>query len=114
MPGSDPALGAAAGEHRTVPFSQVLSSELAQIQTAREKRGVQQRVPPDGNPASRAERAGLLGLAFSGGGIRSATFNLGVLQGLAGVSLLTEIDYLSTVSGGGYIGSWFISLIKKN
>src|SRR5690242_14508514 len=51
--------------------------------------------------------AGWVGLAFSGGGIRSATFNLGVLQALAKLKLLTRLDYLSTVSGGGYIGGWF-------
>src|SRR5580693_1291495 len=45
-------------------------------------------------------------LCFSGGGIRSATFCLGVMQGLSHHSLLQEFDYLSTVSGGGYIGSW--------
>lgn len=50
---------------------------------------------------------GPVGLCFSGGGIRSATFNLGVLQGLREAGLLKFIDYLSTVSGGGYIGSWF-------
>lgn len=54
-----------------------------------------------------------IGLAFSGGGIRSATFNLGILQGLAKLGLLKEIDYLSTVSGGGYIGSWLTAWIKR-
>ena len=54
-----------------------------------------------------------LGLALSGGGIRSATFNLGVLQGLAEQKLLPHIDYLSTVSGGGYIGSWLHSVIRS-
>jgi hypothetical protein len=48
-----------------------------------------------------------VGLCFSGGGIRSATLNLGVLQGLQDTGLLKDVDYLSTVSGGGYIGSWF-------
>lgn len=70
-------------------------------------------------------------LAFSGGGIRSATYCLGVLQGLtlaeapdqpaAGVgpeaavrrSLMRQFDYLSTVSGGGYIGSFFTSLFGR-
>ncbi|MBY0508411.1 MAG: hypothetical protein K2X03_31160 [Bryobacteraceae bacterium] len=47
-----------------------------------------------------------LGLAISGGGIRSATFALGILQGLAKRKFLTKLDYLSTVSGGGYIGAW--------
>ena len=48
-----------------------------------------------------------VGLALSGGGIRSATFSLGVLQALSKTSLLPRIDYLSTVSGGSYIGSFF-------
>lgn len=48
-------------------------------------------------------------LCFSGGGVRSATFGLGVLHGLARLdpSPLPEFDYLSTVSGGGYLGAWF-------
>ena len=76
--------------------------------------------------------APVTGLALSGGGIRSATFALGVLQALnevpvpvdahtgtstpAGAKeprlshLLTRFDYLSTVSGGGYVGSFFCSL----
>jgi hypothetical protein len=45
-------------------------------------------------------------LCLSGGGIRSATFALGAIQGLAERGLLSRFDYLSTVSGGGYIGSW--------
>jgi len=45
------------------------------------------------------------GIALSGGGIRSATFCLGVLQGLANKDLLKHFDYMSTVSGGGFIGS---------
>ena len=45
-------------------------------------------------------------LCLSGGGIRSATFALGILQGLAECGLLEKFHYLSTVSGGGYIGSW--------
>lgn len=47
------------------------------------------------------------GLALSGGGIRSATFNLGVLQELSRSGLLECFDYLSTVSGGGYIGGFW-------
>jgi hypothetical protein len=45
-----------------------------------------------------------LGLALSGGGIRSATFSLGLVQALAESKRLPQIDYLSTVSGGGYTG----------
>lgn len=45
-------------------------------------------------------------LCISGGGVRSATFALGVIQGLAEKGVLEMFDYLSTVSGGGYIGAW--------
>jgi patatin-like phospholipase len=62
---------------------------------------------------AKAHEANLVGLAFSGGGIRSATFNLGVLQGLADLGLLHRFDYLSTVSGGGYIGGWLAAWIKR-
>jgi hypothetical protein len=48
----------------------------------------------------------LSALCLSGGGIRSATFALGVLQGLARFGLLNRFHYLSSVSGGGYIASW--------
>lgn len=57
----------------------------------------------------------LMGLALSGGGIRSATFSLGVMQALAKNGILEKMDYLSTVSGGGYIGSsltWFLKSMK--
>ena len=47
----------------------------------------------------------LVGLALSGGGIRSATFSLGVMQALAKNDLMKYVDILSTVSGGGYIGA---------
>ncbi|HXH39297.1 MAG TPA: patatin-like phospholipase family protein, partial [Thermoanaerobaculia bacterium] len=53
-------------------------------------------------------------LCISGGGIRSATFALGVLQGLAGTDILDKFDYLSTVSGGGYIGSWLSSWARRH
>jgi Patatin-like phospholipase len=56
----------------------------------------------------------LAALCLSGGGIRSATFNLGVLQGLADHRLLTRFHYVSTVSGGGYIGSWLSSWIRRH
>ena len=47
------------------------------------------------------------------GGIRSATFNLGILQALARLDLLKRVDYLSTVSGGGYIGAWLSGLYSR-
>src|SRR5579864_2977981 len=55
----------------------------------------------------------LFGICISGGGIRSATFALGVLQGLTKKGLLQQADYLSTVSGGGYIGSWIQGILNR-
>lgn len=52
-------------------------------------------------------------LCLSGGGIRSAAFGLGVLQWLAKHGYLDKFQYLSTVSGGGYIGSWLSTWIAK-
>jgi hypothetical protein len=80
----------AAGEPRRIDIRQQELSAIA------ERRSIDQATAKDG----------LVGLALSGGGIRSATFALGVLEGLKKFDLLKEVDYLSTVSGGGYIGAW--------
>ena len=53
-------------------------------------------------------------LCISGGGIRTATFALGIIQGLAGARVLDKFHYLSTVSGGGYIGSWLSSWVRRH
>jgi hypothetical protein len=53
------------------------------------------------------------GLALSGGGIRSAVFSLGVLMALAKRDLLPQFDYLSTVSGGGYLGSFLTTFLAS-
>lgn len=67
----------------------------------------------DGNGKS----LGFVGVSLSGGGIRSATFCLGVVQCLAEHGVLKDVDYLSTVSGGGYLGaflsSWLNPLMGK-
>jgi hypothetical protein len=54
----------------------------------------------------------LIGLALSGGGIRSATTCLGILQALTNMNLLKHVDYLCTVSGGGYIGGCLSALLS--
>ena len=83
-------------------IEEVLNAELQQIETSRRLRlGGDEPRPP--------AKQSLIGLAFSGGGIRSATFNLGILQGLACSRLLGAFDYISTVSGGGYIGGWLMA-----
>ncbi|HSG49429.1 MAG TPA: patatin-like phospholipase family protein, partial [Longimicrobiales bacterium] len=73
---------------------------------ARERRALR----PDGESA---DSPPLSALCISGGGIRSATFGLGVIQGLAERGILEKFDYLSTVSGGGYIGSWLTAWIHR-
>jgi hypothetical protein len=55
----------------------------------------------------------VIGVALSGGGIRSATFCLGVFQALAHHQLISRIDYLSTVSGGGYFGAFLTRLFTR-
>ena len=98
------------------PFRQVLTEELDEISRLREVRLGKSPTPLPAKldvPEQRAVDMEVVGLAFSGGGIRSATFNLGVLQAFAERKVLRRIDYLSTVSGGGYIGSWLVSWIHK-
>lgn len=63
--------------------------------TPAEAEGAPTGLPPD-----------TLGVALSGGGVRGAAFCLGVLQALARSGWLRHVDYLSTVSGGGYAGSF--------
>ena len=45
----------------------------------------------------------MLGISFSGGGIRSAAFCLGAYQALSRQGLFQRARYLSAVSGGSYI-----------
>jgi hypothetical protein len=56
----------------------------------------------------------LSALCLSGGGIRSAAFALGVVQGLAKRDLLQRFDYLSTVSGGGYLGGFLTAWVQRS
>ncbi|HVY08183.1 MAG TPA: patatin-like phospholipase family protein [Burkholderiales bacterium] len=53
-------------------------------------------------------------LCLSGGGIRSASFGLGVITALARRGVLEKFDFLSTVSGGGYVGSWLSTWVHRH
>jgi hypothetical protein len=77
-----------------IPFSDVIAEEFKILR------------PPAGDQHPGEP---LAALCISGGGIRSATFALGAIQGLADQCVLGDFDYLSTVSGGGYIGGWLTS-----
>lgn len=94
------------------PSQWLLEHELIHVNERRQKVGSDP-VSSAGNAYGRAAASGLMGLCFSGGGIRSATFNLGILQGLAELKLLRSFDYLSTVSGGGYVHQWFAAWVKR-
>ncbi|HEY8158224.1 MAG TPA: patatin-like phospholipase family protein [Methylobacter sp.] len=89
----------------------VSATELAKIKKRRNRH------QPDDNKAQDNTDSNdvkdLVGLAFSGGGIRSASFGLGVLEALKDCDLLNKVDYLSTVSGGGYIGAWLSANCKR-
>jgi predicted acylesterase/phospholipase RssA len=102
------------------PFHQVLAEELEDVKRRRAKPAAEpdeatneatssesrmEEREKERDAQSQALGIDLTGLALSGGGIRSATFALGVLQAIASLRLLRRFDYLSTVSGGGYIGS---------
>jgi hypothetical protein len=50
-----------------------------------------------------------VGLALSGGGVRSASFGTGVMRGLHDLGILEKTGYLSTVSGGGFAAAWMMS-----
>jgi len=86
------------GRHRQVPAETIDAINLAEASEVRERRRLRGHMAPDGCNA--------VGLGLSGGGIRSATFCLGVTQVLAARGLLKDVDFLSTVSGGGYTGSF--------
>lgn len=62
---------------------------------------------------AQVHRHKMAALCLSGGGIRSASFGLGVVQGLARLGLIKHFDYLSTVSGGGYLGGWLSAWIQR-
>jgi len=70
-------------------------------------------VPPPAPVAGEAFPADTVGMAVSGGGIRSATFALGVFQALAAKRLLGAVDFLSTVSGGGYVGGFWGAWLNR-
>lgn len=88
-------------------WQRMAPAEMEYIRRWRNKRDPES--APDSQPPAPDN---LAGLALSGGGIRSATFSLGIMQALAHRGVLKRMDYLSTVSGGGYIGSalsWLVS-----
>jgi hypothetical protein len=85
------------------------NDQLGQKILAAERQSIDARRRHYGIP----EKAHTIGLALSGGGIRSATFSLGILVALARRAILPQIDYLSTVSGGGFVGSFLTVFLSS-
>ena len=94
-------------------FDQVFAEELGEI-SSRWK----QLHPPGQRHHSDTSRPtvdhNLVGIGFSGGGIRSAALNLGITQALHARGVFDHIDYMSTVSGGGYLGSSISTLMRTS
>jgi hypothetical protein len=111
--------GEAGPKDAPLSLSDVLDAELEHLH------GPRPPLPPApdasaADPQARLDRIrrdmnahGHSALCLSGGGIRSASFALGVIQGLAHKGLLTTFDYLSTVSGGGFAGGWFAAWLYR-
>ncbi|MDT4953700.1 MAG: hypothetical protein QOJ02_1838 [Acidobacteriota bacterium] len=97
-------------EPKSMRFDEIYDEEWKEIRQRRAKQFYDKSsLSGDaGSPKS------LVGLALSGGGIRSATFCLGLLQGLHKLKMLRIFDYLSTVSGGGYVGGWWSAWLARN
>jgi len=88
--------------------------EAAEAKLIRERRARIPGSPPEKATENTRLPGDALGFGLSGGGVRSATFCLGLFQALAEVSLLRKIDFVSTVSGGGYFGSFLGRLFTRN
>ena len=90
------------------------STKFSVAERGRPRAGDRQVIPDDLESfEQKASRLEISALCLSGGGIRSASFCLGVLQSLAeSENDFSVFDYLSTVSGGGFIGGWLQLLIR--
>jgi len=94
-------------DYKTIDLTELRKREWQVIKDRRTKANVGTTSSTTGEPRD------LVGLALSGGGVRSSMFNTGVLQGLERMGLLRHVDYLATVSGGGFIGGFITSQYQK-
>lgn len=89
----------------TTELEEVLAKEAEYLQARRFKNGLA--------PNEEVEIDAPIGIAISGGGVRSATLGLGMMQTFIKKGIFKWFDYMSTVSGGGYIGSCLTSLMSN-
>lgn len=92
-------------------FASVFAAEAQEIAQQCQQRGVDDDLKLDGVPG--APIPDRLGLALSGGGIRSACVALGILQRLARAQILRQVHYISAISGGGYILGFLSAWTKR-
>lgn len=90
---------------KTYSLGQVLAEEKKLIRSRRQKLF--------GEASAKRLDENTFGIALSGGGIRSATINLGFLKTLNLFRILEKADYISTVSGGGYTGAYVQAMLKE-
>lgn len=83
----------------------LMTAGKSQSQSAADRNGLRDSPPNASDQQQKAVRESLVGVALSGGGVRSGAISLGFLMGLTRNRLLRMVDYLSTVSGGGYAGA---------
>lgn len=96
-----------------VDFDLVIRAEIEDINARRSAVGRDDLLPVDIGYDDERPMLETAGLALSGGGIRSASFCLGVLQALNHFDAIRKIDYLSTVSGGGFMGASLSATMTK-
>src|SRR4051812_35674042 len=87
------------------PVDEVREAEFKQIARRRKEACL-------GTPTEEEIGKSLVGLALSGGGIRSASFTLGLVQALVKYGVIRHVDYLATVSGGSYVGARLASEVQ--
>ncbi|HEX6030573.1 MAG TPA: patatin-like phospholipase family protein, partial [Tepidiformaceae bacterium] len=93
-----------------------VARERAEIQGLKVEAGPLRDEPPTNLPFPERPdvRNDLVGLALGGGGMRAAVFSLGVAQAMARSHALRDVDYMATVSGGGYLGSSLQALLAED
>lgn len=89
---------------KPITCREVIQKEQEHLHLRRQKLGMEH---------GTAEQPNWFGIALSGGGIRSATINLGFLKTLNKYGILQKADYLSTVSGGGYTNAYVQGTAKE-
>ena len=97
-------LGLKKSEEKDIKYHEVIERETELLKVRRRKLKLEAPEKVDDNK---------FGIALSGGGIRSATINLGFLETLNEFNVLQRADYISTVSGGGYTGAYVQATLKN-